>query len=130
MSRSVVTMAAMVARTRNVGGHGTEVSELVIATMVTLAMPPMVVTTLSAHFVPYPVEDSRCHSIDNHVAEREVIVVPAAVMMPFTRERRLHAESEHCQYGQYCWSQSFHLLVSLVLVSAGTVRRLATARCR
>ena len=68
-SRPVVTT---VARTRNEGGHGTMVPESVIATMVAMATPPMVVATLSAHFVQYPVEDSRCNPIDNHVAEIQV----------------------------------------------------------
>ena len=129
-SRPVVTMVSMVARIRNEGGHGTMVPESVIATTVALAMPPMVVTTLSAHFLQYPVEDSRCNPIDDHVAEIEVIVVPAALRMPFNREHRLHAESKHCQSGEYCRSQSFHRLVSLVCVSADTARRLATTRYR
>ena len=120
----------MVARTRNVGGHGTMVPESVIATMVAMATPPMVVATLSAHFVQYPVEDSRCNPIDNHVAEIELIVVPAAVLMPFIREHRLHAESKHCQSREYCRSQSFHLLVSLCCMSADAARRLATTRYR
>ena len=64
------------------------------ATMMTMTMSPK---PISSYFVQYPEGDSRCNSIDNHLAEIQVMVVRAAVMMSFTGERRSDAESKHCQ---------------------------------
>ena len=110
---AVAVVVAMVARTRVERLPATLVPSLVLAAKFAVVLPPVRVERLSGHFVPYPVEDSRRKPKHDHVPDVGVIVMPAAVVVPLARGRRLRAQSKHCQYADHCRSQSFHLLVSL-----------------
>ena len=104
MAAVVGVMAAIAARIRDEAVRHAMRPNMTRATMMTMTMSPMMVSLMSSHSVQHPEDDTRCNSIDNHLAAIQVMVVPAAMMMSFTGERRLNGESKHCQQGKYCQS--------------------------
>ena len=100
MPGTVVAMAAVVVvRNEDEGVRGKAVPVAVSAAPAT-GMLPMAVMSASPRIVQHPVEGSRGNSEENRLAGREAVAVPATVTLSLPGERRLDAESKHCEQGR------------------------------
>ena len=100
MPGSVVAVArtVVVGRTEDEGVRRKTVPISVPARMAT-GMRPSVVKAMPPLFVRYPEKGSRGNSVENRLAGRNVMAERAAATLSLTGERRLDAESKHCEQG-------------------------------
>ena len=100
MPGSVVAVArtVVVGRTEDEGVRRKTVPISVPARMAT-GMLASVVKAMPPLFVRYPEKGSRGNSVENRLAGRNVMAERAAATLSLTGERRLDAESKHCEQG-------------------------------
>ena len=94
-----VAVAAVVVRNEDEGVPGTMVPMSLPAGTAT-RVRPLVARTMSRLLVQHPVKGSRGSSKENRLAGREVMAALAAVALSLTGERRVDAESKHCEQGR------------------------------